>query len=220
MLPAIARVFKFYPKMIPLLPSIGLVGISIAFYASSLHKILEMAMPPNSERGYVSMRTGIMFLVLGFGEIIGGYSAGDLSDKIGVQKVGTIALASYTLAVTTSLLAVTYHETVVPVMFAAFFWGFQEAFIQNWITVVCSRTYKGALEAFVINKQFHSLTMCLYELMLIVWYPPMEIIIPVLIFLVVPSVIAIPFIEEGDAPPVPIFEDKVLPIAYSEPHLR
>ena len=58
------------------------------------------------------------------------------------------------------------------------------------------------------------------ELMLIVWYPPMEIIIPVLIFLVVPSVIAIPFIEEGDAPPVPIFEDKVLPIAYSEPHLR
>lgn len=211
--------------MIPLLPSIGLVGVSIAFYASSLHKILEMALPADSERNYISMRTGIMFLSLGFGEIIGGYSAGDLSDKIGVQKVGAIALASYTLAVVMSLLAFNYYQTVVPVMIAAFFWGFQEAYIQNWITVVCSRTYKGALEAFVINKQFHSLTMCMYELILIIWYPPMETIIPVLIFLIVPCLIALPFIEEN-APDIPkaslaqeTNSNNVHPIGYSEPHL-
>ena len=162
LMPAIARVFKFYPRMLPLLSSIGLVGISIAFYSSSLHKILEMALPHDADRNYVSMRTGIMFLMLGVGEIIGGYLAGSLSDKIGIRKVGSIALAGYMMSVLMSLVAINYNETVVPVMFAAFFWGFQEAYIQNWITVVCSKVYKGALETFIINKQFHCLTLCLY----------------------------------------------------------
>jgi MFS family permease len=150
---AVIRVFRFYPKMIPLLSTIGLVGISIAFYASSLHRILEMALPVDTTREYVSLRTGIMFLILGMGEITGGYSAGRLSDTLAIQKVGAIALSFYYMSVILSQIAISFHETVVPVMLAAFFWGFQEAYIQNWITVVCSRTYRGALESFVINKQ-------------------------------------------------------------------
>jgi len=48
LLPAILRVFRFYPRMVPLLSSIGLVGIAMAFYSSSLHKILEMALPADA----------------------------------------------------------------------------------------------------------------------------------------------------------------------------
>lgn len=131
--------------MAPLLSSIGLVGVAIAFYASSLHSILRLALPEDADKAYVNFRTGVMFLVLGSGEIIGGYMSGRLSDKLGIQKVGAIALCSFYIAVIISQLALVYHETVVPVMFAAFFWGFQEAYIQNWITVVCSKTHKGAL---------------------------------------------------------------------------
>jgi predicted MFS family arabinose efflux permease len=122
---------------------------------------------PDAPREYVSMRTGIMLLIPGMGEIIGGYSAGQLSDALTIQKVGVVALSSYYMSVILSQISMSSHETVVPVMLAAFLWGFQEAYIQNWITVICSRTYRGALESFVINKQFHSLTLCLYELILI-----------------------------------------------------
>jgi MFS family permease len=142
---AVVRVFRFYSKMIPLLSWIGLVGVSIAFYASSLHKILEMALPKDATHEYVNLRTGIMFLILGMGEITGGYSAGRLSDTLTIQKVGAIALSFYYIGVILSQIAISFHETVVPVMLAAFFWGFQESYIQNWITVVCSRTYRGAL---------------------------------------------------------------------------
>lgn len=48
LLQSILKVFKFYPKMLPLLSSIGLVGIAIAFYASSLHHILALALPSDS----------------------------------------------------------------------------------------------------------------------------------------------------------------------------
>jgi predicted MFS family arabinose efflux permease len=65
-----------------------------------------------------------MFLALGVGGITGGYISGRLSDKFGIQKVGSIALCGFYLAVIISQLGVSYHETVVPVMFAAFFWGF------------------------------------------------------------------------------------------------
>lgn len=95
--------------MIPLLSSIGLVGVAIAFYASSLHNILVLALPADAEREYVNMRTGIMFLMLGIGEITGGYSSGHLSDKLGIQKVGAIALCSFYLAVILSQFAITYH---------------------------------------------------------------------------------------------------------------
>jgi hypothetical protein len=81
-------------------------------------------------------------------------------------------------------------------MTAAFFWGLQEAYIQNWITVVCSKTYKGALESFVINKQFHSFTLCLYEIILIFDHPPMEILLPILLFLGLPCLLSLPYIEE------------------------
>jgi MFS family permease len=121
---AVLRVFRFYSKMIPLLSSIGLVGIAIAFYSSSLHKILEMTIP-DAPREYVSMRTGIMFLILGIGEIIGGYLAGRLSDTLTIQKVGVIALSFYYMSVILSQIAMSFHNTVVPVMLAAFLWGFQ-----------------------------------------------------------------------------------------------
>jgi hypothetical protein len=81
-------------------------------------------------------------------------------------------------------------------MFAAFFWGFQEAYIQNWITVVCSRTHKGALEAFVINKQFHSLTICLYEIVLILLKPSLDIVMPTLLVLGLTCILSLPFIKE------------------------
>jgi predicted MFS family arabinose efflux permease len=66
-----------------------------------------------------------MFLSLGVGEIFGGYFSGTLSDKLNTKKVGAIALASYTISLAMSLLAVDFCDTVVPVMIAAFFWGFQ-----------------------------------------------------------------------------------------------
>jgi hypothetical protein len=171
------------------------VGIAIAFYASSLHKILEMVLPIDATREYVSLRTGIMFIILGVGEIVGGYSAGHLSDTMTIQKVGSIALSFYYMSIILSQLAFTFHETVIPVMLAAFFWGLQEAFIQNWIMVVCSRTYRGALESFVINKQFHSLTLCIYEIVLILLHPSLNILLPVLMFLGVPCLLSLPFIE-------------------------
>lgn len=62
--------------------------------------------------------------------------------------------------------------------------------------MVCSRTYKGALEAFVINKQFHSFTLCIYEGILIFVHPPMEILLPVLLFLGLPCLLSLPYIEE------------------------
>lgn len=66
-----------------------------------------------------------MFLILGVGEIVGGYAAGHLSDKLSVQKVGALALSFYFMSCILSMVAVSYHETVVPVMAAAFFWGLQ-----------------------------------------------------------------------------------------------
>lgn len=121
---------------------------------------------------------------------------GWLNDKISVQKVGAIALAGYMLAVIFSLIGVNFPETVVPVMIAAFLWGFQEAYIQNWITVVCSRIYQGALEAFIINKQFHCVTLVLYELMLLIWSPSMDVILPLILIMCVPCLISVPFIKE------------------------
>jgi hypothetical protein len=153
---------RFYSKMIPLLPSIGLAGVAIALYSSSLYRILDMALP-DAPREYVSMRTGIMFVILGMGGIISEYSAGQLSDTLTIQKVRVIALSFYYMSVILSQTSISLHETVVPVMLAVFLCRSQETCIQNWITVICSRTCRGALESFVINKQLHSLTFYLYE---------------------------------------------------------
>jgi len=83
-----------------------------------------MALPADANQNYVSLRTGIMFLVLGLGEINGSYFSGRFSDKLSIRKVGAIALSAYIIAVSMSILAVTYNNTVVPVMISAFFWGF------------------------------------------------------------------------------------------------
>jgi hypothetical protein len=109
LIPAVIKVFKYYSKMKPLLSPIGLVGIAIAFYASSLHKILELALPADADKSYINLRTGFMFLALGVGEVTGGYSSGGLSDKLSIQKVGSIALCSFYLAVILSQLAITFH---------------------------------------------------------------------------------------------------------------
>jgi MFS family permease len=191
---AVLRVFRFYAKMIPLLSIIGLVGFAIGFYSSSLHKILEMTIP-DAPREYVNMRTGIMFLIMGIGEITGGYLAGRLSDTLTIQKVGVIAVSFYYMSVILSQIAMSFHETMVPVMLAAFLWGLQEAYIQNWVTVICSRTYGGALESFVINKQFHSLTVCIYEIVLIFLQPSLDILLPALLLLGVPCILSLPFIK-------------------------
>jgi hypothetical protein len=180
--------------MIPLLSIIGLVGFAIGFYSSSLHKILEMTIP-DAPREYVNMRTGIMFLIMGIGEITGGYLAGRLSDTLTIQKVGVIAVSFYYMSVILSQIAMSFHETMVPVMLAAFLWGLQEAYIQNWVTVICSRTYGGALESFVINKQFHSLTVCIYEIVLIFLQPSLDILLPALLLLGVPCILSLPFIK-------------------------
>lgn len=95
--------------MTPLLSSIGLVGIAIAFYASSLHRILALALPADASSEYMNLRTGIMFLLLGVGEIVGGYAAGHLSDKLTVQKVGALALSFYFISCIISIIALNYH---------------------------------------------------------------------------------------------------------------
>ena len=62
--------------------------------------------------------------------------------------------------------------------------------------MVCSRTHKGALEAFVVNKQFHSLILCLYEMVLIVFKPSFDILMPVLLVLGLAFTLSLPFINE------------------------
>jgi hypothetical protein len=75
---------------------------------------------PDDSREYVSMWTGIMFLILCIGAIVGGYSAGHLSDTLTIQKVGVIALSFYYMSAILNLIGMSFHETLVPVMLAAF----------------------------------------------------------------------------------------------------
>lgn len=51
----------------------------------------------------------------------------------------------------------------------------------------------------MINKQFHSLTICLYEIVLILLKPPLEVILSTLLFLGLLCLLSLPFVKEEDA---------------------
>lgn len=101
-----------------------------------------------------------------------------------IKTIGGIALSMY-LAVCQLSVMSTQLKNEVFVYFISFFWGFMHSYLENWVIVCCSRNYKGKLESFSINKQFHSLTVCVYQLIVIFGTQDLRLILTMMTFLTI-----------------------------------
>lgn len=135
---------KFYPKMVVMLTFIGVIGFVMGFYTSSLGDLISQTLPEDSDVQFIRLRIGIGIILLGAGEILGGYVNGHNADNMHIQTIGGIGITMYLLVCQLSQLS-TQARNPIFVYFISFFWGFMHSYLENWVIVVCSRNYKGRL---------------------------------------------------------------------------
>lgn len=187
------KVFKFYPKMTQMLALIGIVGFIMGFKSSSLGVLIKLTVS-SSDTKFINMRIGIGFILLGVGQIFGSTISGLQVDRIQIQTMGGIGISLFLITCQSALISYhTLNEYFVYVV--SFLWGFIQSYIQSWIIVVCSRNYKGRSESFVINKQFHFLTMCIYQMLVIYGTKNFSILLYILLFLAVPCIMSLSMLK-------------------------
>ena len=116
------EVLRFYPKMLVMLSFIGVVGLVIGFYTSCLSGLIEETLPADSTKEYIRLRSGIGIMILGVGEILGGYVSGRNADQINIRTIGGIAVCVYLVTCQVSSLTDSLHNQVLAYV-SAFGWG-------------------------------------------------------------------------------------------------
>lgn len=136
------------------------------------------------------LMSGIGIICLGFGQVFGGYLSGKNIDNFKIKTIGGISISLY-LVICQLSQVVDYTRNNILVYFVAFALGICNSYFENWILVMCSRNHKGKLESFSINKQFHSFTLCLYEIILIVANPSIRITLIALTLLTILCILSV-----------------------------
>lgn len=175
---------RFYPKMLVLLTFIGVIGFIMGFYSSSLGDLISQTLPEDSDNRYINMRIGIGIILLGVGEIGGGYLSGQNADRMNIQTIGGIGICMYLAVCQFSIISLQV-KSLAFVYFVSLLWGIMHSYLENWVIVCCSRNYKGRLESFTINKQFHSVTLCAYQLIVIFGTQNLALILTLMTFLTI-----------------------------------
>lgn len=90
----------------------------------------------------VFMVAGIIMISLGVGSVVGGFTVGIISDKIGSLNSGKLALSFWLVCCTMFVAAVEWPNIGLGLL-CGFTWGFSMFYLESWLSIVISRNYKG-----------------------------------------------------------------------------
>lgn len=122
------------------------------------------------------------------GSIVGGFLGGIISDKFGLLKTGRFVLGFYFVSAVFTFVAI-YANMYEMACFIGFMWGCAYYFFEAWINVAILKLYDGKLEAFSVNKQVHSITIVLFQVVILATNNKIDlkILVPIIAFLALPA---------------------------------
>ncbi|EAR85362.1 MFS transporter (macronuclear) [Tetrahymena thermophila SB210] len=154
-------------KVRPFLPLISLAGVVVAFYSGFLSKLVNNSIQADTNtddgKDEVSKKLSFVLIVLGCSEVISGIISGKLADKFNIYKIAIIATITVQIALLLSFLGL-YTNSYLVCFFVAACWGFNDCFLQNVTSVICSKDYEGQLEIFQINRFLQSITVAIVQI--------------------------------------------------------
>jgi sugar phosphate permease len=130
--------FRYYPKMISVLFILLIDGVCLGIYSSQITHMI----PYENDLSVRNKKAGFCTILLGVGATIGGFLSGYLSDKMKIINAGKISIFFFIMGCIVNYITVQIQSFPLT-LFAAFTWGFQLFYLEGWMYVVCSKTFKG-----------------------------------------------------------------------------
>lgn len=149
----------FVKNMWAVMVQMFMSGAIIAFYSGYLSKVVRATID-TSDAPDTNFKIAAVFVTLGFGEVLSGYTFGKLSDRVEKANLSIVANVSSELALGFTILALftTNYGYLFP---AGFFWGFTDTSTQSVITAFISKDFSGSLEGFAMYRIMQSGAACL-----------------------------------------------------------
>jgi MFS family permease len=149
----------FVKNMWAVMVQMFLSGAIISFYSGYLSKIVRSTID-TSDQSDTNFKIASVFVTLGFGEVLSGYSFGKLSDRVEKANLSIVANVSTEIALGFTILAM-FTNNYGFLFPAGFFWGFTDTATQSVITAFLSKDFSGSLEGFALYRILQSGAACL-----------------------------------------------------------
>ena len=124
--------------------------------------------------------------------MVGGYFGSKICDILSIKVAIYIGIAFYLLACVGSIIVEEVNIFPLSCVVCSL-WGYVTNYVQANEMLVCSRIYDGTTESFSVARQFHSISMIIYSVIMTVTDNslPIPYIMIVLILLAIPGGISI-----------------------------